>query len=628
MCGVSAEREVRRDPASTAASERAAPSRPFRHRADHVRHAPGVEHGPAVVRVIHAARLAEHRQPERDGIGLRGMSQFVDEALHRERIARVQRGPPCTARHRRLDVAVGGAIVGDQAGREVVAVELGAHGRARRVAVSRRVGEMVLPRHDAAGTVHAAAQAVHARGPVEVMLDVVLARPHDLDRRGDGLGDERGLAGVVRLEPAPEATAAAGHVHRDAVRRNAGHARHDRSRVLGALRRQPELAPVAPHVRDAAQRFHGHVREERQFVRGLDPHRRRGKAGVHVAITTQLRAGRRHGGQHRLAQRAGARHLVRCGPRHRQRPPSLQGGPRGIGDDGDAMHHAERPTRGRDAHDVADAGYGTGAGLVDARDRTAERRTLHDRMEHPRHFDVDAVACLPGDDVVRIHRAHARAQQAKARRNLERDGLRRCGPTRGVGGELAIRQRAPARRVVYGAARRRKARDLDVPARCRFGNEQCARGRANLPETGPASHDGAAAAGELCASQRRVEIGLSHRHPIPVDVELLGDQHRQRGLHALPDLGIRRRDDHRSVDADLHPRVQRSGGDLSVERRAAVSVTKLVAVPVRPQLTRRPDPDQQPAAHRDAHADEVAPIHAAVRVCAHGRSWRWEGGAS
>ena len=55
--------------------------------------------------------------------------------------------------------------------------------------------------------------------------------------------------------------------------------------------------------------------------------------------------------------------------------------------------------------------------------------------------------------------------------------------------------------------------------------------------TGAAS-SGRRCVGRLAAVLGGVHVALHDAHVLPVDVEFLGDQHRQRGLDALADLGV------------------------------------------------------------------------------------------
>ena len=68
--------------------------------------------------------------------------------------------------------------------------------------------EVIAPRDQLAGGVDAALEEVEAGGTVEVVPHVVFARPQQLDRHADLLGDPRRLHHVVVGQPAAEAAAA------------------------------------------------------------------------------------------------------------------------------------------------------------------------------------------------------------------------------------------------------------------------------------------------------------------------------------------------------------------------------------------------------------------------------------
>ena len=61
---------------------------------------------------------------------------------------------------------------------------------------------------------------------------------------------------------------------------------------------------------------------------------------------------------------------------------------------------------------------------------------------------------------------------------------------------------------------------------------------------------------------------LLDAHVLPLDVELLGDQHREHRLHALPDLRILGDDRDDAVRRDADERVRRElGGAGAAQRR-------------------------------------------------------------
>src|SRR5206468_6611187 len=105
------------------------------------------------------------------------------------------------------------------------------HGLEGRAGGDRLTDDAVLPAHDVALGVHAAAEAMHVEGPILAALDVVLACPQDLDGlfAADRLRDGRGLAGDVAVRSAapPEAAAREQRVHANVVGGETDDARHD-----------------------------------------------------------------------------------------------------------------------------------------------------------------------------------------------------------------------------------------------------------------------------------------------------------------------------------------------------------------------------------------------------------------
>jgi hypothetical protein len=72
-------------------------------------------------------------------------------------------------------------------------------------------------------------------------------------------------------------------------------------------------------------------------------------------------------------------------------------------------------------------------------------------------------------------------------------------------------------------------------------------GGTNLAARIPVGGRGGAAAGHLGAVLRLIDVGLDDLAARPRHVELVGDDHRQHVLHALPDLGVLGRDGERVV---------------------------------------------------------------------------------
>jgi hypothetical protein len=106
--------------------------------------------------------------------------------------------------------------------------------------------------------------------PIHVVLDVLLARPHDLHRTVDMLRDLDRPSNTVRFQPAAEPVADQMVVDHDLVQRHIHYlcgrgldSRHG----LGA---DPDFARVAADMDRAVHRLHGRMREERKVVGRVD----------------------------------------------------------------------------------------------------------------------------------------------------------------------------------------------------------------------------------------------------------------------------------------------------------------------------------------------------------------------
>ena len=106
----------------------------------------------------------------------------------------------------------------------------------------RRTGEAVVPGDRLALLVEARGDAVEPIGPVHVVLDVFLARPHDLHGTIDLLGDLDGADRAVGLEPPAEAAADQMIVDDDLLGRQAGGLRSHRLDARDRLGADPDLA--------------------------------------------------------------------------------------------------------------------------------------------------------------------------------------------------------------------------------------------------------------------------------------------------------------------------------------------------------------------------------------------------
>ena len=158
------------------------------------------------------------------------------------------------------------------------------------------------------------------------------------------------------------------------------------------------------------------------------------------------------------------------------------------------------------------------------------------------------------------------AEQLEGLRILERDagGHRQ---RRGFVYQRAVLQSAPARLMNDFAFIGRAGVLGNAPRLRRRLDEHRARGRAGLAQHLPHAAHAVAAGSELLTAEVRVAVFRIGACPLgldlrPVEVELLGDEHRHRRHHALPHLEHREHDPHGVVGVDLDPdvRLEDAGG--------------------------------------------------------------------
>ena len=130
--------------------------------------------------------------------------------------------------------------------------------------------EAIVPGDRHSFLVEAGGQPVEEIGPVHVVLDVLLARPHDLDGTVDLLGDLDGARDAIGLQPPAEPAADQMVVDHDLVQRQARGLRRRRLGARDGLGADPDLAAVLADMNRAVHRLHRRVREERNLIGRLD----------------------------------------------------------------------------------------------------------------------------------------------------------------------------------------------------------------------------------------------------------------------------------------------------------------------------------------------------------------------
>ena len=150
----------------------------------------------------------------------------------------------------------------------------------------------VPPGDHLVGGVEAGLEALRRHGVIEAVADVVLARPHHLDRRAAHLlGQQCRLDGEVALGLAAEAAAEQRRVQRHFLGLDAQGLGDVVARAAGALHRRPHLPLAVAHARGGSRRLHGRVRDVGCVVLGRDHLGGRGQRLVDVALVALDLAG-------------------------------------------------------------------------------------------------------------------------------------------------------------------------------------------------------------------------------------------------------------------------------------------------------------------------------------------------
>jgi hypothetical protein len=118
--------------------------------------------------------------------------------------------------------------------------------------------------------IEAGGHPVEPIGPIHVVLDVFLARPHDLDRTVNVFGDLNRASDAVDLEPPAESAADQVIVDRDFFQRQTGSLRRRRLGSRQHLGADPDFTAIVTDMDSAIHRLHRRVRQKRNLVDRLD----------------------------------------------------------------------------------------------------------------------------------------------------------------------------------------------------------------------------------------------------------------------------------------------------------------------------------------------------------------------
>ncbi len=120
-------------------------------------------------------------------------------------------------------------------------------------------------------------EARHAARPIKIVGHVLFARPDELDRLFELLGDDDGLADVSWMAPAGRA-AAEHPMYRDPLVGHAGRDRRSCECGRGFLGRHPDCNAFRRDMSGAGLRLHSRMRQKRHRIFGVDTAARRRRA--------------------------------------------------------------------------------------------------------------------------------------------------------------------------------------------------------------------------------------------------------------------------------------------------------------------------------------------------------------
>ena len=388
------------------------------------------------------------------------------------------------------------------------------------------------------------------------MGHVILARPDQLHRRCDRLRRLDRGGNEIDIQPAAESAAEQGGVDVDLVGLHPGRGRRRFLRHLLDLSPHVQVAAIRFDVGGAIHRLHGRVRQQRQFVDRFERALRRFERGRGVAVLARHETLVGGGG---LLEQAPYRRIVeaRIGPRFPgdpQRIACLKRLP-------EMIRHHDHPVGG--GQHPAYSRHGQGPRRIDRHGLAPQGGTLRQgRIQHPRQFDVQAEFGAAVHFARRIEPRRPGSDQPEGGFGLELDllGDRHLG---GNAREFAIAETL-ALSVRHHAVTGMALRRIHPPRLGRGRNQHGAGGCTGNAQLLPRILHAVAGAGDLAAIEG-VDVRIADRRrddvdPRQIDFELLGQQHGQRGVHALSHFRAVDDDGDRIVRRNLEPRIQLPAG--------------------------------------------------------------------
>ena len=387
------------------------------------------------------------------------------------------------------------------------------------------------------------------------MRHVIFTRPHQLHRLADCFRDLRCLNDEVNVNPPTKTAAQEGCTHADIFGLHVQRFCNRGLRRVLPLRRADQLNLAVLVIGGEVHRLQRRMRKVLADVLGANHFLR----SAHDCIGITHRLQRQHGSGFERAARAlqhggcAERRACTLVPGHRQGLARLVGTPPRVGDDSNAIW---------DLHHRHDARHRLGAGRVDRLDFAADDRALLQRgVHHARQLDINAELCRAVGFGGRVQALRALADNGEVFRVFERHFFRH-----GQFGRFCS-QGTIGRLFAVGAQHHAidgfERTAIHIPFIGGGRNQHLAHLRATDPQLLPTVTHRRGTTRKLGTANQRVAIqlrvGRGNRDldASEVDVELFSNQHRHRGVNALPHLRACRDQSDLVVVADVYPCIGR-----------------------------------------------------------------------
>ena len=365
--------------------------------------------------------------------------------------------------------------------------------------------------------------------PHTIVTNILLARPHHLERIANLFGKRHRLLDLVGFQTSTNAAAEILVMQHDLVFGQPRNFRGSADDARRHLRARPDLAFVDSHEDGRVQRFHRGMRQHRQLIHGIY---RRAVGGTGADLFGDNRLAVERALRQRVAQLLrGEVGIYARIPLDIQRLQPLLRGPVVIADDCHRVAYANH---------VDHARHGARRLVINGNKLAGKRGAgFHCGDFHARHFYVQTELCGASDLVRRVDASQRLADQDKILGILERRNLVRHRQLASRCCQRTKTEAATAGRMMHNGTIHRAGRRIHLPLGGSGRNELHSRDRARFAQNLPPAPRARGTTGNLAAQGgHAVKLFASwrvfHLDLIEAHAKLFGQQHAETGIDALP----------------------------------------------------------------------------------------------